>query len=88
LTNFAELADAFISLPAGDFISVELAGAASDFAGAEDAAGGVGEAAGGFCDIPSAAAAPIIRPEMAVVIISFFSMVESSLNVRKAESPR
>src|SRR5262245_44608465 len=73
LTNFAEPASGFAAaeeLGAGDVISGDLAGGV---AGGDDcAAGGLGELGAG--GVPSATAAPIIRPVSAVVTISFFSM--------------
>src|SRR5215203_2378866 len=80
--NFAERADA-----AGLLISVDFAagpgatGVSVDFAAEAGVAGvtvgagvadGAGVAAGEF-DMPSAAAPPIIKAVMAVVIMSFFS---------------
>jgi hypothetical protein len=66
--------------PAGMLMELDLgAGAESDFAAG---AGGDGE----VVLVPSARAEPIMRPPMAVVIMSFLNIPRSSL--RETESPR
>src|SRR6476469_2912352 len=72
LMNFAEL----VGDAAGVLISVDFA-AGAGVAGVTSGTGvadGAGVAAGEFGDMPSAAAPPIIKAAMAVVIMSFFSI--------------